>query len=168
MLDATGPRVGELEGLEWRDLDEPRGRWKVRPELNHNGRARWVTPRADVLAAVLDLVPREDREPTARVFPNLTQERLRTDLSRACRAAGVPHFSPHALRHRRISLWHRQGVSWTDIGERVGQRQISTTADIYTHVLIDDAEVDYAALLALVPARAPSRRPVLTPVQYRG
>ena len=29
VLDATGMRLGELEGLTWGDVDEQRGRWRV-------------------------------------------------------------------------------------------------------------------------------------------
>ena len=32
-------------------------------------------------------------------------------MIRACKAAGVPVFTPHGLRHRRISLLDRQGRS---------------------------------------------------------
>ena len=49
-------------------------------------------------------------------------------------------------RHRRISLWHRYGVSWAQIGQWVGQRSLSVTADTYTHVLADDHELDQAGL----------------------
>lgn len=59
----------------------------------------------------------------------------------------MPAFSPHDLRHRRISLLHYQGESWAEIGARVGQRNLSTTADTYTHVLMDYREVDRAKLL---------------------
>jgi integrase len=52
-----------------------------------------------------------------------------------------PNVSPHDLRHRRISLWHRQGVDWARIGDWAGQRSLSTTADRYTHVLLNDAEI---------------------------
>ena len=62
--------------------------------------------------------------------------------ARVCKAAGVPLFSPDGLRHRRISLLHKQGLSWAEIGSLVGQRNISTTADIYTHVVGDYREVD--------------------------
>ena len=41
----------------------------------------------------------------------MTADRLRVAIGRACQAAGVPAFSLHDLRHRRISLWHRHGVS---------------------------------------------------------
>ena len=147
VLEATGMRVGELEGLRWGDLDEPRDRWLVRKELNHTRRDRWVSPPPDLLAAVLELVPREDRDADALVFPEANQAALRTELARACKRAGVPKIHPHALRHRRISLWHRQGIDWARIGEWVGQRSRSVTADTYTHVLADGAEIDHAGLL---------------------
>jgi integrase len=60
---------------------------------------------------------------------------------------GVPAFSPHDLRHRRISLWHRDGREWAWIGARVGQRSLSVTADTYTHVLSDGREVDAATMM---------------------
>ena len=60
----------------------------------------------------------------------------------------MPLFSPHDLRHRRISLLHLRGVPWARIGEFVGQRSLSVTADTYSHVLADETELDYARLLA--------------------
>jgi integrase len=68
--------------------------------------------RPDLLTAVLALVPREDRQPDGRVFAGVTQAPLRTDLGRACKAAGVPRFNLHDLRHRRISLWVRRACHW--------------------------------------------------------
>ena len=61
----------------------------------------------------------------------------------------MPLFSPHDLRHRRISLLHRQGRSWAEVARFVGQRKLSLTADTYTHVLLEGREVDYAAMLEL-------------------
>jgi hypothetical protein len=55
--------------------------------------------------------------------------------------------NPHDLRHRRISLLHLRGMPWARIGEQVGQRNLAVTANTYSHVLIDEAEVDYADLL---------------------
>ena len=110
-----------------------------------------------MLAAALEatLPPREDRDPDAPLFPGATADRLRTAIARACRAAGVPVFSPHDLRHRRISLLYRQGRSWAEIARFVGQRKLSVTADTYTHVLIDGNEVGYSEL---VERRNPTRR----------
>jgi integrase len=89
---------------------------------------------------------REDRDADARLFPDVGAGRLRTAIARACTAAGIPMFSPHDLRHRRISLLHRQGRTWAEIGRFGGQRNLSVTADTYTHVLSDGREVDYRIL----------------------
>jgi integrase len=150
VLDATGMRVGELEqkGLRCGDVDEPNNRWRVRRAVEKGRRGRWISLPPDLFAAVLaTLPPREDRTSDRPVFPGLTQERLRTAISRACKASGTPVWSPHDLRHRRISLWHRQGETWALIGARVGQRSLSVTADTYTHVLLDDRELNHAQLV---------------------
>ena len=151
VLDATGMRVGELEekGLRCGDLDEPQNRWRIRRAVEKGRRGRWISLPPDLFVAVLATLPhREDRDPERPVFPGLTQERLRTAIARACKASGTPTWSPHDLRHRRISLWHRQGETWVLIGARVGQRSLSVTADTYTHVLLDDRELDHAGLVA--------------------
>jgi integrase len=147
VLDATRMRLGELEALTWGDVHEPRGRWRVSQVVAKTGRGRWVTPPPVVFAAVTELVPRDDRTPERRVFQGFTGDRFRTAISRACTAAGVPAFSPHDLRHRRISLRHLQGNPWARIGEDVGQRNLAVTANTYSHVLVDEAELDYAGLL---------------------
>jgi integrase len=68
-------------------------------------------------------------------------------IRRACLALEVPVFAPHDLRRRRISLLHKRGLSWAEIGEHVGQTDIATTANTYTKVLLEYGEVDYAKLL---------------------
>ena len=147
VLDATGMRLGELERLAWGDVDEPRGRWRVSQAVSKTGRGRWVHVPPAVFEAVLALVPRDDRTSERRVFQGFGGDRFRTAIARACTAAGVPAFSPHDLRHRRISLEHLRGVPWARIGELVGQRNLAVTANTYTHVLTDEAELDYAELL---------------------
>jgi hypothetical protein len=43
---------------------------------------------------------------------------------------------------------HLRGVPWARIGEQVGQRNLAVRANTYTHVLADETELDYAAMLA--------------------
>jgi integrase len=147
VLDGTGMRVGELEQLTWGDVDEPRGRWRVSRTVAKTRYGRWITVPAVLFAAVLELCPRDDRHPDRRVFENVTADRLRTAISRACTAAGVPVFSPHDLRHRRISLLHLAGVPWATIGQAVGQRDLAVTANTYSHVLTDERALDYRAMV---------------------
>jgi integrase len=147
VLDASGMRVGELERLTWGDVDEPRGRWRVSAAVAKTGRARWVEVPPVLFEAVCALVAREDRVPERPVFQGFGADRFRTALTRACTAAGVPTFSPHDLRHRRISLMHLRGVPWARIGELVGHDDLVTTARTYTHVVADERELDCAELL---------------------
>jgi integrase len=151
ILDATGMRIGELEALTWGDLDEPRERWRVSGAVSKTGRARWVPVHPDLFQAVTRLVAREDRVPGRPVFQGFGGDRFRTAITRACTASGVPQFSPHDLRHRRVSLLHLGGMPWARIGELVGHDDLVTTARTYTHVVADEGEVDYVEVLRSQP-----------------
>jgi integrase len=148
-LDWSGTRVSAIDHALVGDYDEPRRRVRLRAATTKTRRALWVELHpvlADALEAKLG--PREDRDPAVRLFPDSGADALRTAIAKACKAAGIPLWSPHDLRHRRISLMHLGGVPWARIGEFVGQRNLSVTADTYTHVLVDEAELDYGRLLA--------------------
>jgi integrase len=82
---------------------------------------------ADAIEATLP--HRRFRDPEARLFPESGADALPPAIAKACRAAAVPLFSPHDLRHRRISLLHLRGVPWAHIGEFVGQRNLAVTAN---------------------------------------
>ena len=149
-------RVGELESLAWGDVDEQEGRWRVSEAKAKTNRARWVPVPEVVFQAVVDTMPREDRDVDAQVFPGLGADRFRTAITRACKASGVPTFSPHDLRHRRATLWHLQGVPAVEAASWLGhsaQEHLRT----YAHVVIDRSEIDYTDLLA-------DARTVRTPV----
>jgi integrase len=148
VLEATGCRVGELEAARVGDLDETRQAWLVRAAVSKTRRARWVNLPCDRFQVIVDRLPApEDRDAAAQLFPGVTSDRLRMAIRRACRDAGVPVFAPHSLRHRYISLAHKQGDSWAEIGERVGQRSRLVTADRYSHALVDYRPVNRPELL---------------------
>ena len=148
-LDWSGARVASVEAVLVGDYDELARRVRLRASTTKTRAALWVEL-PDALAEAIEatLPPREDRDAAAPLFPGVSADRLRTAIARSCRAAGVPVFSPHDLRHRRISLLHRQGRTWAEIGRLVGQRKLSVTADTYTHVLSDGRELDYPALVS--------------------
>ena len=132
-LDWSGARVSSVDLTLVSDYDEPRRRVRLRAATTKSRRALWIEL-PDVLADAPErqLGPREDRNPSSRLFAGSGSDALRTSIAKACRAAGVPLFSPHDLRHRRISLLHLRGVPWARIGEFVGQRNLSVTADVYS------------------------------------
>jgi|KBSMisStaDraftv2_1062788.scaffolds.fasta_scaffold76668_2 hypothetical protein len=68
---------------------------------------------------------------------------------------GAPHGSVSLTRRRRtrsglligtfgVPGTHIRGVPWAVIGAQVGQSNLAVTANTYSHVLIDETEVDYA------------------------
>jgi integrase len=148
-LDWSGARVSAIDHALVGDYDERRRRVRLRAATTKTRRALWIELHP-VLADELErqLPPRDDRDLDAQLFTGAGSDALRTAITKACRATGVPLFSPHDLRHRRISLLHLRGMAWARIGELVGQRNLATTANTYSHVLMDESEVDYAALLA--------------------
>jgi integrase len=83
----------------------------------------------------------------ARIFPYLDDARLRTAITRACKATGTPHFSPHDLRHRRISLLVLRGTPIPRVSAYVGHARGSMTLDVYAHVLLEASELEYDKLL---------------------
>jgi hypothetical protein len=132
----------------------------VRAKVSKTRRARWVELPEDLFRVVVGRLPtREDRNSEGPLFAIGSTDRLRMAIARACRDAGVPVFSPYDLRHRRISLAHHQGERWAEIGAKVGQRNLSTTADTYTHVLMDYREVDRSNLLGRVRTAHPPVHP---------
>jgi integrase len=163
VLDATGMRVSELLAFTWGDVDEPARRWRVSRAVAKTRRARWVPVPELVFEAVTALVPREDRDLSAAVFGGFSADRFRMAIARACKAAGVPVFSPHDVRHRRATLWHLKGVPVAEASSWLGhspQEHLKT----YAHAtLVDRAELDYAQLLEHVGVV----RLVQTPVQSR-
>jgi integrase len=148
-LDWSGARVAAIDKTLVGDYDEPRGRVRLSKAVTKQRRGVWVELHPELDAAIkATLPPREDRDLGAKLFGESNQNSLRTAIAKACRALGIPVFSPHDLRHRRISLLHLRGMPWARIGEYVGQRDLAVTANTYTHVLTDETELDYAALLA--------------------
>jgi integrase len=92
----------------------------------------------------------EDRTAERVVFSGFTADTAKNAMARACKADGIPHFHPHDLRHRRISLWHHQGIPARQLAERAGHSRPSMSLDVYSHVLIDETEATPAELLARV------------------
>jgi integrase len=149
-LDWSGARVAAIDLTRVGDYDEPRRRVRLRASTTKGRRALWIDL-PEVLTDALEatLPHRRFRDPEARLFADSGADALRTAIAKACKAEGVPVFSPHDLRHRRISLLHMGGMPWAQIGALVGQRDLSVTANTYSHVILDRAEADYAELLAV-------------------
>jgi integrase len=70
-------------------------------------------------------------------------------LTRAYKTARVVHFSPHDLRHRRITIWNQSGVPARELAERAGHARPSMSLVVYSHVMPAD-EVAADRVLSLL------------------
>jgi integrase len=60
---------------------------------------------------------------------------------------GLPHINPHAFRHTMASMLYFNGVDSVSISKRLGHAQVSTTANIYAHVM-EEADKKSADILS--------------------
>jgi integrase len=142
VIDSAGPRVSEIVLAEVRDLDEHRHAIRLREETTKEGEARYLDLPPELFKAIAaTLPPREDRDPNAPVFPSLTDANLRMAITRACKAGGVPHFSPHGLRRRRGSLHYKRTGSLAEVAELLGDSK-RVASEHYVYALTDYREVD--------------------------
>jgi integrase len=143
LIEQTGMTVGEASSLAWGDVDVAGSKVRLRRanvKAGIRSRARWPQVPEWLMELIEETCPFEDRTAERRVFPGFTSDVGKNLMARACVAAGIPHFHPHDLRHRRLSLWHGQGVPAKELAERAGHARASMTLDVYSHVMpLDEA-----------------------------
>lgn len=47
----------------------------------------------------------------------------------------LPHINPHAFRHTQASILYFNGIDSVSISKRLGHSKVSTTSDIYAHII---------------------------------
>jgi integrase len=133
--EQTGMRVGEIASVCWGDVDVVGARFRIRARNAKSRRAKWVPVPGWLMDEIAVTCVPEDRLSDLSVFPHVNEDGLRNAMLRACRGAGIPVYSPHDLRHRRITIWHHAGMPTKQIQERVGHAKASVTLDTYAHVM---------------------------------
>jgi len=144
-------RLGEAISLTWGDVDRAGLRLRLPRSATKRDQARWVYLPEWLIEAIEQTCPFDDRTPERRVFQGVTEATMYQTMIRACQTAGVPHYHPHDLRHRRITIWHQSGVPARELAERAGHARASMSLDVYSHVMPPD-EVDSGTLQPLLRA----------------
>jgi integrase len=137
-LEQGALRLGEAVSLRWGDVDRAGLRLRLPRSATKLDQARWIYLPEWLLDAIEDTCPLEDRTPDRKVFQSVTEASAYQTMLRACKAAGVPHYHPHDLRHRRITVWHQSGVPARELAERAGHARPSMSLDVYSHVMPAD------------------------------
>lgn len=162
LLLITGARRGEVLGLKWDKVDFEGNRIYICNSVLYSPDVGIYesTPKTERSRRYVTLPP-ETMQLLRRYRAWQAEERLRlgeyyqnqgfvfsqdngnpmhpdsvTDwLKKFSRRHDLPHINPHAFRHTMASMLYFHGVDSVSISKRLGHAQVSTTANIYAHVL---------------------------------
>lgn len=164
----TGMREGELLALRWREVDLDRGRLSVVATLRYvEGEPVFSPPKTEhsrrqiALASEMVMVLRAQKQQqrewrvraggawqgealgtvfTDEVGLTLLPGRVVGQFKRLLAAAGLPSVRFHDLRHTCATLALRRGVHPKVVSDLLGHASVSTTLNLYSHVLPDMQE----------------------------
>jgi integrase len=145
LMECCGLRIAECVNLTFGDIDFHEGRIRVsRARTKTLSGQRWLNVPRELLNEIADLCPLEDRTAERPVFA-VDHGAVRYDFSQACIKAGLPAraYSPHDLRHRRISLWYRHKIDAITVKTWAGHSKASMGLDRYGHVMIDHRDDEW-------------------------
>lgn len=153
LLYGTGIRVGELVGLDVRDVEMRRGQVRVMgkgrkervvpiPKLTHEALAEWVEAREGpgILAEPLFISLRPGRE--SKLMRLGARDVRRVLRARALELGLADHVHPHRLRHSYATHLLDMGADLREIQELLGHASLSTTQK-YTAVSIEQLRQVY-------------------------
>jgi integrase len=156
----TGMRRGELRMLRWEDVDLQTGSLQVRRDKAGDG--RWVTLNSAAHEALL-MTKRERKVLGPYVFGSpegKSLDNLERHWRPALRAANLPNFRFHDLRHTFASRLAMEGVDLYTI-QRAGGWKTATMVQRYAHLSPDHMRAAVERLARKVSAQ-PALKPALT------
>lgn len=170
----TGARRGEILGLKWSAVDfkncrihiennilysADRGVYEDTPKTENS--IRWITLPAETMALLKSWKAYQAAErlrlgayykDKGFVFARDDGQPMHPDsvtdwMNKFSKRHSLPHINPHAFRHTMASLLYFNGIDSVSISKRLGHAQVSTTANIYAHVM-EQADKRNADVLA--------------------
>lgn len=174
MLLITGARRGEILGLKWENVDfkglriyicnnilytAERGIYEETPKTERSKRYVSLPTETMQLLKKYQLWQYEERLRMGEYFQYrgfvfsqdnggpMHPDSVTDWLSKFSTRHNLPHVNPHAFRHTMASMLYFNGVDSVSISKRLGHAQVSTTANIYAHVM-EEADKKNADILA--------------------
>lgn len=176
LLLITGARRGELIGLKWDKVSfennqlyicnnviytSDRGVYEDSPKTERS--KRFISIPAETTALLKQYRARQAQERLKLgayfndqnyVFAQDNGDPIHPDsvpdyLKKFSKRYNLPHINAHAFRHTMASMLYFNGIDSVSISKRLGHAQVSTTANIYAHV-IEEADKKNADIISNV------------------
>jgi len=178
LLTNTGLRASELVGLDLDDVDLTASQIAV---TGKGGRVRTLALNSTTLRALrtyLNVRPNATDTPAffvSRKGGRYTNRGLEHMTKRLAERAGLPHFSPHALRHTFATQALDGGIKLFTLQEILGHRCLAST-QVYLHLSLQHqrealarhpAQKTFRDVMANVPDDAGTRLPEHGPYTRR-
>ena len=148
LIAYTGIRRQEALALEWSDLDGNLLSIDKAITVDYDNHCTLGTTKNTSSTRIIGLDPGtlEALETwrqictTRRIF-DIGINRPYVWMQQICQRAGLPHCSPHKLRHLHCTIAIQHGAKLKDVQERLGHADIETTLNIYAHANKDKLSV---------------------------
>lgn len=166
LLLITGCRRGEIMGLRWDRVDFANSKIKIDTNLLYSakrgiyedttktGTVRFIKLPAETMELLrqyrrwyMELrFKNGDRwQDTGFLFVKENGEPMIPDgitawLSDFSKRHELPHINPHAFRHTMASILINSGKDVVSVSKRLGHAKVSTTTDIYSHIIMEADE----------------------------
>lgn len=166
LLLITGCRRGEIMGLRWDRVDFANSKIKIDTNLLYSakrgiyedttktGTVRFIKLPAETMELLrqyrrwyMELrFKNGDRwQDTGFLFVKENGEPMIPDgitawLSDFSKRHNLPHINPHAFRHTMASILINSGKDVVSVSKRLGHAKVSTTTDIYSHIIMEADE----------------------------
>ena len=174
LLLITGARRGEILGLKWSAVDFERGKvhicnnvlyapdrgvYEDTPKTANSDRFVSLPAETVQLLRQYKVWQAEERLRLGEYYQDLGflfaqdngnpmhPDSVTDWLDKFSKRHGLPHINAHAFRHTMASMLYFNGVDSVSISKRLGHAQVSTTANIYAHI-IQEADQRNADILA--------------------
>jgi integrase len=180
LLLITGARRGEILGLKWRVVDRKNRQIHICNNLLYSKErgiyedstktkeSRYVKLPVETMELLEQYKAWYDEqakisgskwEQTDFLFVQDNGKPMNPDsLTDYCRKFsernGLPHINPHALRHTQASLLYFKGVDSISISKRLGHKNVSTTTDMYGHIMRKADEISAECVADVVFRRS--------------
>ncbi|MBQ1950887.1 MAG: site-specific integrase [Clostridia bacterium] len=174
LLLITGARRGEILGLKWDKVDFEKNRIYICNNVLYSAdkgiyedtpktekSKRFVTLPKETMQELKEYKKHQANEffkngipinLTGFVFAQIDGTAMHPDsvtdyLKKFSRKYNLPHINAHAFRHTMASMLYFNGVDSVSISKRLGHAQVSTTANIYAHIM-EEADQRNADILS--------------------